>query len=438
MPEYFTGRDTKMSVLSRTFILLTTLTRLLSALLREPVSSFRVSACMRHILIATAITLTGIPAIAGHDTTHQLVDPQATPETHNLYANLMPLAPEAVLFGHQATLEYGYTWHHSELPAGESRSDVKDVAGSFPALYGWDLNYFIQPRFDADEKQQRTDQMLLWTREGLERGGVVTFCWHKYNPSSGSRGSFYDTTNVAYRLLPGGDLHDSFRRDLDQAAGFFHALSPMPVIFRPWHEHNGDWFWWGKGIATEQEFIDLWRFTVEYLRDEKEVRNLLWAFSPDRSRMDIDNFHEDYHYGYPGDGYVDIIGLDNYWDLGHPVNETPPDEQRAHFVRSLQYTVEIANSKGKLAALTETGLEAIPEPDWWTEVMLESLLANDLTRQISWLKVWRNANYEREQWNHYYAPFPGQKSADDFVKFRDHPFVLFEDDLPDMYSPVQQ
>ena len=367
------------------------------------------------------------------------VNPNATPETRNLYANLMHLASNAVLFGHQATLDYGYTWHHTELPEGESRSDVKDVTGSFPALYGWDLSYFIHPRYDHDQKQQRFYRMLAWSGEGLDRGGVLTFCWHKYNPgSTGPPGSFYDTTNVVYRMLPGGDLHDGLRRDLDTAAEFFHALSPMPVIFRPWHEHNGDWFWWGRGIATEQEFIDLWRFTVEYMHDEKGVNNLLWAFSPDRSRMDIDNFHQDYHYGYPGDDYVDVIGLDNYWDLGHPVNETPPEVQRAHFIRSLQYTVEIANSKGKLAALTETGLEAIPEPDWWTDVILNSLLTNDLTRQISFLKVWRNANFKREQRDHYYAPFPDQISAENFVQFRKHPFVLLEDDLPDLYSPVQQ
>lgn len=367
------------------------------------------------------------------------VNPNATPETRSLYANLMHLASDALLFGHQATLDYGYAWHHTELPEGESRSDVKDVTGSFPALYGWDLSHFIHPRYDHDQQQQRFDRMLAWSVEGLDRGGVLTFCWHKYNPgSTGSPGSFYDTTNVVYRLLPGGDLHDGFRRDLDTAAEFFHALSPMPVIFRPWHEHNGDWFWWGRSIATEQEFIDLWRFTVKYLSDEKGVNNLLWAFSPDRSRMDIDNFHQDYHYGYPGDDYVDVIGLDNYWDLGHPVNETPPEVQGAHFIRSLQYTVEIANSKCKLAALTETGLEAIPDPVWWTDVILNSLLSNDLTRQISFLKVWRNANFEREQRDHYYAPFPGQISAENFVQFRNHPFVLLEDDLPNLYSPVQQ
>ncbi len=366
----------------------------------------------------------------------ELVNPNANPETRNLYANLMHLASDAVLFGHQATLDYGYNWHHTELPEGESRSDVKDVTGSFPALYGWDLSYFIHPRHDHDQKQQRFERMLAWSEEGLDRGGVLTFCWHKYHPASS--GSFYDTTNVVYRMLPGGDLHDGFRRDLDTAAELFHALSPMPVIFRPWHEHNGDWFWWGRGITTEQEFINLWRFTVEYLRDEKGVNNLLWAFSPDRSRMDIDNFHQDYHYGYPGDDYVDVIGLDKYWDLGHPANDTPPDVQRAHFIRSLQYTVEIANSKGKLAALTETGLEAIPDPDWWTNVILNSLLTNDLTRQISFLKVWRNANFEREQRDHYYAPFPDQISAENFVQFHKHPFVLLEDDLPDLYSPVQE
>lgn len=45
----------------------------------------------------------------------------------------------------------------------------------------------------------------------------------------------------------------------------------IPVIFRPYHEHNGDWFWWGKGVNSEEDYIKLWQFTVEYLRDEKDV-----------------------------------------------------------------------------------------------------------------------------------------------------------------------
>jgi mannan endo-1,4-beta-mannosidase len=378
-----------------------------------------------RILAIAVVTAIFISCNRSPDIT--LADPNATPETRNLYVNLMKLAPDAVLFGHQATLWYGVHWRDEP-----GRSDVKDVTGSYPALYGWDIADFLRMDYSEDEMNRRKERSVAWAREGYERGGVLTFCWHKPNPVTD--GSFYDTTRAVHKIIPGGELHDRYRATLDVVASFFDELSPIPVIFRPYHEHNGDWFWWGKGLATEEDFITLWRFTVEYLRDEKNVHNLLYAYSPDRSRMNIDTFKEDYMYGYPGDEYVDIIGLDNYWDVGHPANDIPEEERLVNFVRSLSYTAEIANEKNKIAALTETGLEAIPDPAWWTEVLLKSLLTNDMTRRIAYVQVWRNANIQTDRPDHYYAPYPGQVSAEDFVRFREHPFVLFEDDLPDLYE----
>ncbi len=363
---------------------------------------------------------------------YRLVDASANEETRTLYSNLMNMRHDHLLFGHQATLAYGYDWHHSELAPGEQRSDVKDVAGSFPSIYGWDIADFYRSNYSEEEIAERTKQSIEWARFGHERGGILTFAWHKSNPETGQ--SFYDTTRAVSAIIPGGERHDQYRSDLDYIAGFFRELAPVPVIFRPYHEHNGDWFWWGKGLCTEEEFIELWRFTVTYLRDEYGLNNLLYAFSPDRSRIDIDRFEEDYMYGYPGDDYVDIIGIDNYWDYGHPANETPEDEQREHRIRTLEYTVRIANDKNKLPALTETGLEAIPDDTWWTRELLDPIMTNEITRQISYVQVWRNANFDRENRDHYYAPFPGQVSADDFVEFRNHPAVLFEDDLPPMYQ----
>jgi mannan endo-1,4-beta-mannosidase len=359
----------------------------------------------------------------------EMVDQNATAETKALLQNLHTMSGEHALFGHQATLAYGYTW------AGDSsRSDVKDVTGSFPALYGWDVRDFISgPNPDKSNRDSlKWNRQLNYTKEGLKRGGVITYCWHMSNPATG--GSFYDTTRAVHTIIPGGENHDQYKKTLDEVAAFFGELSPMPVIFRPFHEHNGDWFWWGKGLTTDEDYITLWRFTVDYLRDEKRVHNLLWAFSPDRSRTNIDTFKKDYFYGYPGDEYVDIIGLDNYWDVGHPANETPKNIRQEHFVRSLSMTAEIADSLGKVSALTETGLEAIPDPTFWTETMLKAMTANDFTQKVVYVQVWRNANYERENRDHYYAPYPGQVSAQDFIEFKDSNHILFETELPDMYS----
>src|SRR5699024_9308538 len=94
-------------------------------------------------------------------------------------------------------------------------------------------------------------------------------------------------------ILPGGENHESFLTKLDLVADFLKdckvGSTYVPIIFRPWHEHNGDWFWWGKGNASEEDYIALFRFTVDYLKDKKGIHHLIYAFSPDRSRLNMDS-----------------------------------------------------------------------------------------------------------------------------------------------------
>lgn len=190
----------------------------------------------------------------------------------------------------------------------------------------------------------------------------------------------------------------------------------IPIIFRPFHEHTGSWFWWGKGNCTSEEYIALWRFTLEYLRDEKNLHHLLYSYSTDQF-----NSEEQYLEFYPGDNYVDIIAFDDY----HSIKSI--DEQEK-LVYRLKTVVELAESKDKVAALSETGLETIPVDDWFTSILLNGIESDDIGKRIAYVMVWRNA------WpHHHYAPYPGHSSAADFIKFRKDPYTIFEDDLPKMY-----
>ena len=74
---------------------------------------------------------------------------------------------------------------------------------------------------------------------------------------------------------------------------------------------DGNWFWWGKNHCTVEEFKELYRFTVTYLRDSLQVHNFLYAFSPDCGFTTEKGYLE----RYPGDEYVDVVGMDNYWDF---------------------------------------------------------------------------------------------------------------------------
>jgi mannan endo-1,4-beta-mannosidase len=366
-----------------------------------------------------------------------LVDPDATHETRALYHNLDRIRQDHILFGHQDDLAYGVRWFNEP-----GRSDVKEVTGSYPAVYGWELGD-LEKGAERNLDDVEFNSMQEWIREGYLRGGVITISWHMNNPVSG--GHAWDTSPAMAEIKPGGSHHDLYREWLDLFADFIESLTVpsapwsdyehlIPIVFRPFHEHNGDWFWWGKGIAQERDFIEIWRFTVEYLRDSRELHNLLYAFSPDRSRMNIDDFEREYLYAYPGDAFVDIIGIDNYWDVGHPANTRPKEEGIENLGRTLGYVTEIAEARNKIPALTETGYEALTDPVWWTDVLLEGIKQNPAAQRIAWLLVWRNGNAEVHRPGHFYASYPGHESADNFILFRNDPLVLFEDDLPIMYN----
>jgi mannan endo-1,4-beta-mannosidase len=355
----------------------------------------------------------------------RLVDPQATAETQALFSNLQELAREHVLFGHQDDLAYGVEW---SLEPG--RSDVRDVAGSYPAVYGWDLGRLeLESRANLDDVE--FDRMRGWIVEGYERGGVITLSWHLDNPVSG--GNAWDTTRAVIQVLPGGARHEQYKQWLDRVAGFLTSLRAadgelVPVVFRPFHEMSGSWFWWGARHVTPEQYKQLWRYTVEYLRDVRGARNVLWAYSTNSLR---DFQRDQYWTWYPGDEYVDVIGFDDYGTLqrdpalGDPV---------ATLAADLRWLVEQAEARGKIAAFTETGYETIPDSTWWTGKLLAAIRRDPVAQRIAWVLVWRNANRMQDRPNHYYAPYPGHPSAADFVRFRRDPVILFEDELPKLYG----
>ena len=90
--------------------------------------------------------------------------------------------------------------------------------------------------------------------------------------------------------------------------------------------------------------------------------------------------------------------------------------------RSLAILEQVGKAHDKAIAITETGFEAIPDSAWWTETLLP--IIGDYP--VSYVVVWRNA---REKEGHYYAPYPEQVSADDFVLFYNQPKTLFAKDV---------
>ncbi|NOX89894.1 MAG: T9SS type A sorting domain-containing protein [Calditrichaeota bacterium] len=345
-----------------------------------------------------------------------LVDERATIQTRYLYLNLDYLKDKALLFGMQDATGYGVGW-----TGDDDRSDIKDVCGDYPAFYSEEM-YKVTRNIEPERVRYRITS-------AYERGGVISMSWHQYDPQG--RG-FYswnvDYENIVQTILPGGQYHQDYKEKLKKVALFFKSLrggkgESIPVIFRPYHEHNGDWFWWGKTRCTTQQYIDLWRFTVTYLRDSLNVHNLLYAISPSLNRSD---WGKNYKEIFPGEDFIDIYGVDHYFgDVIYSVD-------KENFKTGLRRVGEQALNDLKLVALTEVGQEGLDTPDFFTNVLLNAIKGDSINNFYSYAAVWRN-----QDTNHHFAPYPGHPSVPDFLKFYDDPYTFFESDLPDMYAPVE-
>ncbi len=348
-----------------------------------------------------------------------LADSLATKRTRALFFNLQQAASESkILFGHQDDLAYGVGWR-----GNKGGSDVRFSCGDYPAVYGWELGNLEHDSVSNLDKVN-FKKMKAWIREGYRRGGVITLSWHMDNYHTG--GSAWDTTAAVRDILPGGLKHERYKQDLDRFALFINDLHGgkwpnkhlIPIIFRPFHEHTGAWFWWGKTHVSPEDFKALWRFTVSYLRDEKQLHQILYSFSTSYNYDTPDQMLE----FYPGDEWVDMLGIDFY-----AYDTLPHTWER--FRKTQKILVETAEARGKIPALTEFGFEGIPQEDWWTNVLLHNLLSDPVISRTAYVCAWRNDNRK-----HHYVPYPGHPSGADFQEFYRHQNTLFETDLWDFYK----
>ena len=342
-----------------------------------------------------------------------LVDPKASAETQNLYRFFKGNSTKGFLFGHQDDLSYGMGWKYT---ADSHKSDIKAVCGDYPGIFGWDLGHIELGKKDNLDSVD-FDVMRMNIQYAYHLGAVNTISWHPNNPVTG--GNAWDHTETVKYILPAGEKHALYKGYLNKVAVFLKSLvdekgKAIPVVFRPYHEHNGSWFWWGENSCTTEEYVALWKYTVAYMRDSMQVHNLLYAYSANLYQSE-----QEYLKKYPGDEWVDILGLDIYdlpeYNIDY-VKELPKD---------LKILADLGKKKNKVYALTETGANKLPKRDWWTE----SLLKNIKGTGIAWVLVWRNANQTQ-----FFGPYPGQGSVPSFLDFYKSPESFFAKDLKKVYK----
>lgn len=359
-----------------------------------------VSICFSQLIIIQLAAQLDIP-----------IDKKATKETRNLYLNLKKLRSEGFMFGHQDDLAYGVNWKYKKR-----RSDIKDIIDDYPAVYGWELgNLEIDRAINLDSVPFVRMQKLI--KKGYERGGVITISWHLNNPLTG-KSAWDPADSTVASILPGGLKHNLFITWLDKVAIFMNRLKGntgefIPVIFRPFHELNGNWFWWGGKNCTPEEFKNLWMFTISYLRDKKNIHHLLYAYNTDRFSS-----QEEYLAKYPGNDWVDIIGFDIY-------QRNSSNERFIEDIGQMLTTLDhIADTNNKISALTEFGGN-LSDSNWWTNTFLKGIS----NHKISYVLGWRNAGKKADGEVEFYVPYKGQATEADFIKFYKLPETFFGKDV---------
>lgn len=349
--------------------------------------------------------------------TLSLADASATYETKSLYSQLWDVQGKAFLFGHQEDLTFGRYWFNID-----GRSDTKDVCGDYPAIYGVDIAVLTDGREDKDGL---ADIRRRCIKEAYDRGMVVEASWHINNPLTGGDSWDNSSNQVAAEILKEGSATNvKFKTWLDRLAAEALAFRGsdgklIPILFRPYHEHGHNWSWWGSTCTTQQEYIDLWRFTVKYLRDVKGVHNFIYAISP---AMNSAMQYDDFFYRWPGDEWVDFIGIDCYQGINNNV-----------FVNNLKLLSKASADKHKPCGVTETGVEGLPSSNYWTVNILAPLTG----RRVSMVITWTNKFVASEDDDHYFSVYKGHKSEKDFVQFYSSENTWFCADLPDMYTMAE-
>lgn len=240
------------------------------------------------------------------------------------------------------------TGQHTQTFAMEETAYIKKMTGKQPKLIGFEL-LGLSPNINFDdagteclkeiyENQLSIDKAMEYAKEGK---AILTFTFHWFSPVGGRDKSFY-SENTDFDpdriLIEGTQERKAFYRDMDAIA---YILKPFceagaPVLWRPFHESEGEWFWWGrKGADTAGE---LFKLMFDYYVNEKGLNNLLWVWNCADTA------------GYPGDEYVDVVSADFYLKEYVP---TDYKEQYENIVRKI--------TRNKVAALAEVGY--IPDID---------------------------------------------------------------------------
>jgi mannan endo-1,4-beta-mannosidase len=231
-----------------------------------------------------------------------LVAPSPSHKTDSLYKFLSKVYGKVILSG-----QYGGTAEFTR---------IKNVSGKTPAMRGFDMIDYSPSRVAFGATSAEAENAIAWSQQR----GIVTFAWHWNAPKDlinqpGKewwRGFYTEATTFDVTKAMNNTSSEEYTliiRDIDAIAVQLKKLKDanIPVLWRPLHEAEGKWFWWGAKDAEPCKW--LWKLVFDRLVHHHQLNNLIWVWTS-TGTPDALNW-------YPGDAYVDIVGADIYLPAGN-------------------------------------------------------------------------------------------------------------------------
>jgi mannan endo-1,4-beta-mannosidase len=331
------------------------------------------SCSYRIIFFASALLI--ISPVTAQDRTINPVTKNASPEARALLNFFYSISGEYLLTGQ----------HNFPNVKGRNSQFAASYIGKTPVIYGTDWGFAKDGNSDSYlARQDIVDEAIRQNK----LGSVITICWHAAPPTTDEPVTFQplpganpaSLASVQGKLLdqqfhdlltPGTPLYQHWCAQVDTVAHYLKELQDahVPILWRPYHEMNGDWFWWG-GRQGEYSTIRLYRQLFDRLVNYHKLNNLVWLWSVDRPAKPERRFS----YFYPGDKFFDIATLDVY---GSDFNQG-------------YYDSLLALTKGKPIALAEVGNPPTPEiirlqPKWTYYMIWAAMVRNTSKRQYDML-----------------------------------------------------
>jgi len=285
-------------------------------------------------LLTCAVTNAVAQAGAASSPAIAPVNPDASPEVRALLKYLYSISGHYTLSG-----QHNYPYHIARWT-----DRAYDLTGKYPAVFGQDFGF--QGGDDKDSTEARPF-LIEEIKRQYRNGAVPTLTWHSVRPSSDEPVTFKENVQShlsdfewSELLTPGTALNNRWCAQVDVIAGYLKQLrdARVPVLFRPYHEMNGRWFWWG-GRPGQNGSMALYRQLFDRFVNYHKLNNLIWVWNanvPNGGAGPLADY-------FPGPQFADVVSVDNYQE----------------FTQS-RYDDALALAAGKLIALGEVG--AVPTP----------------------------------------------------------------------------